>query len=104
MSKTFIVPLDKDGNQHSWMYNPEEYGKESWEFEDTLEYIGFSRGRSALNIQWKSKIHGLTYESGMSLLDEALKEGKIDSGKYIHGKFTFKKQGTAVLLKAIVLY
>jgi len=102
MSKTFIVPLDKDGNQHSWMYNPEEYGKEPWEFEDTLEYIGFSRGRSALNIQWKGLNTKKTYESGMSLLNDALLEGLIN-GKTITGKFTFKKQGTAVLLKAIEL-
>lgn len=103
MSKSFLVPLDKDGNQHSYLNGYfQEFSKEPWEFEDTLTYTGFSRGRSSLNIQWKGQKTKVTYESGMSLLNEALLEGKV-KGNNITGKFTFKKQGTAVILKAIEL-
>lgn len=45
-------------------------------FKTTLEYIGFVRGRSALNIQWKDLNSNTLYYSGMTLLDEALNNKK----------------------------
>lgn len=101
MSKSFLVPLDPQGNQKTWISTTSKGDRvEPWEFEDTLIYIGYTRGRSALNIQWKSLKTKKTYESGMSLLDEALKEGKVNKHS-ISGKFGFKKQGTSVLLKIL---
>ena len=71
-------------------------------FEAELEYIDFSRGRSALNILWKDNKRKRIYYSGMYLLDKALKENKVVGSK-ITGEFCFKKQGTSILLQAIKL-
>lgn len=102
MSKSFLVPVDSQGNQKTWASgtNKSDNRVDPWEFEDTLMYIGYTRGRSALNIQWKGLKTKKTYESGMSLLDEALLDGKINKHS-ISGKFGFKKQGTSVLLKIL---
>ena len=70
------------------------------EFKATLTYEGFSRGRSALNIEWLDKERKLIYYSGMSLLDEALTQGFVE-GNRISGTFCFKKQGTSILLQQL---
>lgn len=70
------------------------------EFEATLVYSGFTRGRSALNIEWIDHQRKLVYYSGMSLLDEALQQGFVDGSK-ITGTFCFKKQGTSILLQQV---
>lgn len=100
------VPFDSKGNHQTWGgYLKEENFKDNYEFMATLEYAGFSRGRSALNIKWKDVDRGITYESGMKLLDDVLANtlpfhyANIDEYPLrVQGNFTFKKQGTSVLL------
>lgn len=94
----FRIPHDKEGNQLSWWWSGNQYDTDPYEFEGTLEYNGFSRGRSALNIEWRDVKTGKTYQSGMALLDEHL---KFDGTNRISGTFGFKKQGTAVLLTLV---
>lgn len=71
-------------------------------FKTKLEYVGFVRGRSALNIQWKDLNTNIIYYSGMTLLDEALKNKRIKEGGIIEGEFWFKKQGTSILLTGCI--
>lgn len=97
MSKVKImVPFDEKGNHQTWVYGRlmESHARDNFEFEATLTYKGFERGRSALNIVWVSD-EGIEYRSGMYLLDHHLKCG---GSSIIKGTFTFKKQGTSVLL------
>lgn len=106
MAKEFQISFDSKGNQLSWEgYSHEvKNKKDNYMFSATLFYNGFTRGRSALNIQWKDE-NGKTYQSGMSLLDEALSGTlkvksivSFDGQLSISSNFTFKKQGTAILL------
>lgn len=101
MSTKFKVPFDKKGNQQTFhqSWNTEE--QEPYEFEAELTYVGFERGRSALNIVWQDTCTGIQYRSGMALLDDKLGNCSVE-GNTIHGKFGFKKAGTSVLLKEIV--
>jgi len=105
MKKSIQVPITKDGlHQLTWEYGQTTKLVDNFEFAATLQYNGFSRGRSALNIEWLNVETGCTYQSGMSLLDEALLGNNnvypdFQQGIFnIGGKFTFKKQGTSVLL------
>ncbi len=90
--------------QETWSgdgaYKDEKNLIDNKEFYAELEYVGFTRGRSSLNIMWADRNLKIIYYSGMSLLDEALKAGKIQ-GNILRSDFTFKKQGTAILLKEL---
>jgi hypothetical protein len=97
-TKGFKVPFDKNGNQMTWEGWSMASQEEPFEFGAELKYVGFSRGRSALNIKWLDLATNKIYQSGMSLLDDHLKRG---GGCTITGKFGFKKQGTAILLTCI---
>ena len=70
------------------------------QFDATLIYDGFSRGRSSLNIGWVDHERKLIYYSGMSLLDESLNQRLVEGNK-ITGTFCFKKQGTSILLQQL---
>lgn len=94
----FQIPHDRHGNHQTWTYS-DEFSTDDYEFEATLKYTGFERGRSALNIVWEDVKTGTQYRSGMKLLDEHLKDGGTCR---IKGTFGFKKQGTSVLLTQIV--
>ncbi len=84
----------------SYLYDDEKNLIDNYEFSAELEYAGFSRGRSSLNIAWADRKNKIIYYSGMSLLDVALKSGRIN-GNLLKSDFTFKKQGTAILLKEV---
>jgi len=73
---------------------------ENKQFQAELRYSGFSRGRSSLNIEWTDDRNKIIYYSGMSLLDKALKDGRINGDK-LKSDFCFKKQGTAILLEEV---
>jgi len=90
----FLVPIDRNGNHQSWDSRNDTRHVEPFEFTGTLTYKDFERGRSALNIVWEDQM-GIQYRSGMYLLDSHLKKG---GNHQITGTFTFKKQGTSVLL------
>ena len=113
MSK-YKVSFDKDGNH--FKYDNAQHWKvdkqvDNYEFEDVLQYFEYERGRSALNIKWKSANDGRIYYSGMTMLNDILMgntkcvtKNRIftDNQPFtIIGRFTFQKQGTSVLLKEI---
>ncbi len=99
MAVKFLIPFDENGNHHTYMYyRLQEFSKDSsYEFEDTLTYKGFERGRSSLNIVWVDS-KGKEYRSSMSTLSLHLQQG---GGNQISGRFGFKKRGTSVLLEKI---
>lgn len=96
--------------------DPDIILKDNFEFSAKLVYKGFTRGRSALNIIWRDE-KGRKYYSSMTMLDEALKNTPDDQSVYlgvdvyrgedaprglcVSGKFTFKKQGTVILLTRV---
>ena len=93
------VPFDEDGNQMTYAASWQKCTEvDNYEFSATLRYAGFSRGRSALNITWEDTKTGKLYESGMAMLDEVLFHNQ---SSMVSGVFTFKKQGTSILLKLI---
>lgn len=99
--KTFQVPFQEHtGNHRSYAYYHCKL-VDNYEFEDILKYKTHERGRSALNIVWEGS-DGKTYRSGMSLLEDVCSGNlpflKVDNRLAIQGTFTFKKQGTSVLL------
>jgi len=105
MKNQIQVPFIGD-KQVTWFYEHNKSVKlvDNYTFKSTLRYVGFSRGRSALNIEWLDLSNNKTYHSGMSLLDESLKGNNNPSVSeiaqifQIEGEFTFKKQGTSILL------
>ncbi len=110
MAKDIKIPFK--GKEQVTYYQDREVEKgnvklfDNYEFQSDLLYLGFTRGRSALNIQWKDLQTGYIYNSGMSILDLGLKglisNNTTASGEFIlNGKFTFKKQGTSYLLTYI---
>lgn len=98
MAVDWKVPIDEEGNQVSWAARTNVKMVEPWEFKDTLRYLGFSRGRSALNVHWQSESTGKKFVSGMPMLDEAVKKRQVCNG-CVTGSFYFKKQGSSVLLQ-----
>lgn len=110
MKKQFKVTFNEVGNHvcHEWRSKqrplPEGYTqKDNYEFINSLRYVGYSLGRSAINIIWELP-DGKQVTSGMNFINE-LFTNKTDcdykigiEGLWVYGTFTFKKQGTAVLL------
>lgn len=108
MNKPIQVTFNSDGNHISkqlW-HNEKVTIKDNYVFNETLTYDGWFAGRSSAVITWKDN-KGITYQSGMQMLNDVLSGKKIDKlsgfgflGKtlMIKGNFTFKKVGTVVLL------
>jgi len=74
--------------------------KENFEFEDTLELTGMSRGRSAANFNLKSVTDGRNYNLFMTDTVDLIQNGIINKGK-ITGKWTFCKRGANYGIKLI---
>lgn len=66
-------------------------------FDAELEYMGYTRGRSALNIEWRDNKRNKIYYSGMPFLHHMLRTDRIKNNN-ITGTFCFRKQGTSILL------
>jgi hypothetical protein len=66
--------------------------KENFEFEDTLELTGMSRGRSAANFNLKSITDGKNYNLFMTDTVDLIQNSTINKGK-ITGRWTFCKRG-----------
>lgn len=93
----WVVGFDKLGNHCAWEHDHNIYKTiPPYEFNETLVFKGYSRGRSSFNIEWQSST-GKTYVSGMPMLEQALKESRVRGNK-VQGTFYFKKQGQSVLL------
>ena len=69
-------------------------------FETTLQYKGYVKGRSSLNIMWYDEYNNRYYYSAMSLLHDCLQKGEIDGNKLV-GTFYFEKKGTSILITKI---
>lgn len=74
--------------------------KENYEFEDTLELTGMSRGRSAANFNLKSISDKRNYNLFMTDTVDLIQNGVINKGK-ITGKWTFCKRGANYGIKLL---
>lgn len=74
--------------------------KENYEFEDTLELTGMSRGRSAANFNLKSTTDGKDYNLFMTDTVDLIRNSTINKGK-IAGKWTFCKRGKNYGIKIV---
>lgn len=88
MAEQWKVPFDRQGNQIEFGgYNGRgsdwcpgfEYidFRDNEEFQDTLVYEGYQRGRSAAFFLWRRSLTGTTVTMFMSEMDRLLREGKI---------------------------
>lgn len=106
MKKQFKVYFDKNGNQLTesnpidWYVGSE---RDNYEFSASLQYQGWQGSRSGIFVIWSDQT-GKQYKSSMVMLDEVLRlnpenvSAFLGESLIISGTFTFKKQGTAVLL------
>ena len=65
---------------------------ENYVFEDDMEYTGYTRGRSAARLQFKSIKDGRRYGMFLTDFDDAMKRCQFFKNRLI-GKFTFCKRG-----------
>lgn len=88
----YEIPVDKDGNQ---LHYPDSWGangcawRQNEEFEDTLTYQGYRRGRSAAYFEFRRKSGA---KVTMFLKDFESAIPKMVRGK-IGGRWTFCKRG-----------
>jgi hypothetical protein len=74
--------------------------KENHEFTDTLEIVGFSRGRSAANFNFKSTTNGMEYNTFMTDVLSIISKSVIDHG-VVTGTWTFVKRGANYGIKLV---
>jgi hypothetical protein len=91
------VPFDKDGNLVRYEHDSRiVHTCPNFEFQSTLEYKTFHRGRSAACFEWTVEDGGLDYGAalwmGMKHMDQLIKLGAMDR-TYARGVWTFVKQG-----------
>ncbi len=106
MKWTMFVKKDAQGNIEDVRSGCEMYARYSvgpdwvevapFEFEGAIEYLGYLKGRSAINIKfqgcWPSVLH-----MGMSAFDDLMKSNNHrHHGRTFAGKFGFKKQGSLI--------
>jgi len=93
----YDIPFDLEGNllhyayPKTYAYMQDKYAwKPNFEFEDTLEYVGYARGRSAAYLKFRSKRNQKNYCMFMTDFDgcaHSLIFGELE------GRFTFIKRG-----------
>lgn len=115
MKKELLVPFNRFGNMLGYSYyilsaDNEKICKETgkfeifnrdgilaevfvpnFEFEDTLIFTGFSRGRSSVKAHFESQLTGKKYEMFISDLEDAIKANCFIAK--LTGRFTFVKKG-----------
>jgi hypothetical protein len=72
------------------------YWKPNEIFEDELEFIGYFKGRSAVNMKFESIKTGMKYYMGLSAFFHA---SQFMINRKLAGKFHFYKQGQSYLLE-----
>lgn len=98
-----IVYYTHNSETHQQVYVSPNHVTNLYTIEDnvpfitTLKYLGYTRGRSALNIKWLDKDTNRICYSGMKFLNDKLVEGIVD-GSEVTGQFIFHKKGTSILL------
>ena len=91
----YPIPFDPKGNQQAWEYttgyNPpiQPTMVDNFEFNDTLTYVTYHTGRSAINFEMK-RTDGTTvnvFISDLNIMLPHMSRGQIT------GRFTFVKKG-----------
>lgn len=95
-----IDEFNKNVDDGRYIYVDAIVWKENYEFDDTLELTGMSRGRSAANFNLKSVTNGRNYNLFMTDTVDLIQNGVINKGK-ITGKWTFCKRGANYGIKLI---
>lgn len=102
-----MIPFDKKtGNMldYTWVATGEENAAVTWkenhEFNDTLEFTHFTRGRSSVKAHFKSFTDGKLYEMFLTDFEKVLLSGKLDRTE-LSGWFTFCKRGANYGIKLI---
>lgn len=93
----FTKNYDGEICQETWYVNKGDFSIPNIPFETILEYKGYIRGKSALNIEWLDTKNNRLLYSSMNILDRAIKNHFLKDG-HIEGTFCFYKQGTSILL------
>lgn len=71
--------------------------EDNYQFHDTLEYTGYSQGRSACHIYLKSVNNSREYHVTIKDFDLIIKKNKFNNNR-IEGDFTFAKRGSNYML------
>lgn len=107
MAEQWKVPFDRQGNQLEfggykggewWVGADHVEMRDNEEFQDTLVYEGYRRGRSAAFFLWRRFQAQTTVTMFMSELDRLLREGKLQPGVgnlgcTVTGRWHFTKRG-----------
>lgn len=82
------IPFDKDGHQLPYGLRAVEL-RDNYEFEDTLEYVNYSKGRSSIGFEFKRTDGTMVsmFVTDMNKILPLMKNGQIT------GRFTFSKRG-----------
>lgn len=102
-----LIPFDKKSDNmldYTWGAIGEETAtvawKENYEFNDTLEFTHFTRGRSSVKAHFKSFTDGKLYEMFLTDFEKVVLSGKLDHAE-LSGFFTFCKRGANYGIKMI---
>ena len=100
--KKLLIPFTKTGEFVDYALDiPGSYEwKENYEWEDILEYTGYSRGRSSIKLILVSELNGKRYEMFISDFDDVLKK----HGFSVFGEkhtYTFCKKGANYGIKFV---
>lgn len=95
---SYQIPFDEQGDLVTYPNRCAEW-RDNYEFEDTLEYEGYSRGRSSVTIIFTGST-GVKYEMFVSDFDEVIRTKGLD-GKIVTAKWTFVKKGQNYGLKLV---
>jgi len=104
MGKEYVgkIPFDKNGNlldyAESWLV---AQMIDNFQFEDTLQYDGYSRGRSSAKICFKSATTGKKYEMFLTDFDDLMNCRGFDKNT-ITGTWTFCKRGQNYGIKLVI--
>jgi hypothetical protein len=88
---SYQIPFDKDGNQLSFPGYTFHEWRDNYEFDATLTYETYGRGRSSVTFYWKDD-DGHRYTMFVSDFDDILNSVGLH-GKKVTGRWTFVKKG-----------
>ena len=97
----YKIPFS-NGNLISWSGRyvqslPGFQWKDNFIFDDELEYVGFSKGRSSVQMNLKSTTDGCCYNMSMADFSWCIMHNLLIDRK-IKYRFTFAKKGTHYML------
>lgn len=99
LKKPYQIPFDENGNQIDWEGWSSTEWRDNYQFEATLTYRSYGRGRSSVTFYWNDA-DGHSYTMFLSDLDDILSKGKLD-GNCVTGRWTFVKKGSSYGVKLI---